>query len=162
MMGRAPRLALVFLVCFLFWLSLSGHVEALGLILGVVASALVAWLNRDLEAISGALGVAPRFCLSYLPWLLKEIVVATLDVARIIVRRDLPIDPVVVRIPASLRSDLARTTFGNSITLTPGTVTLDVDGSDFVVHALTRRGAAGLADGAMARRVARTFGEPPA
>jgi multicomponent Na+:H+ antiporter subunit E len=151
--------AAVFGVCLAFWLLLSGHLTPLLLGLGVVSALVVTWLTRSLEAVSEALRVAPRFTLSYLPWLLKEIVVANLQVVRIILDPRLPIDPVLVRLRAPFRGELALTTLGNSITLTPGTVTLDVEGEELLVHALTRASAASLLDGAMAARVARACGD---
>jgi multicomponent Na+:H+ antiporter subunit E len=150
-------MVLVFSVCFAFWLALSGSLAPLPLTLGVVSSAAVAWANRDLEMVSLAVRVSPRF-LAYIPWLLKEIVVANLQVARLVLDPRLPIDPVIVRFETRLATDLGRTTFANSITLTPGTVTLDVEGSEFVVHALTS-GMSGLAGGAMERRIAAVFDE---
>lgn len=148
---------LVFSVCFAFWLALSGSLAPLPLTLGVVSSAVVAWANRDLELVSRAVRVSPRL-VTYVPWLLKEIAVANIQVARLVLDPRLPIDPVVVRFDTRLSTDLARTTFANSITLTPGTVTLDSEGSELVVHALTR-GMADLAGGTMERRIAAVFGE---
>lgn len=148
---------LVFAVCFAFWLSLSGSLAPLPLVLGLASSAVVAWANRDLEIVSLAARASPRF-VAYVPWLLKEIVVANIQVARLVLDPRLPIDPVVVRFNTRLSTDLARTTFANSITLTPGTVTLDVEGSELVVHALSRT-MADLAGGAMERRIAGVFGE---
>jgi multicomponent Na+:H+ antiporter subunit E len=139
------------------WLALSGSVAPLHLALGVLSSAAVAWMNRDLVTAGPAARTVSRF-LGYLPWLLKEIVVANLQVVRIVLDPRLPVDPVVVRFDTMLASDLARTTFANSITLTPGTVTLDVDGRQFAVHAVTRA-MAGLAGGPMERRIAAVFGE---
>lgn len=148
---------LVFCVCFAFWLALSGSVAPLHLALGALSSAAVAWVNRDLEMVSVATRIAPRF-LVYLPWLLKEIVVANIQVTRLVLDPRLPVDPVLVRFDTTLSGDLARTTFANSITLTPGTVTLDVEGPEFVVHAVTRA-MADLAGGAMERRIAAVFEE---
>lgn len=150
--------AATFAVCFAFWWLLSDRYTALGLALAVVASALVARANRDFDVLPAALAAAPRLAL-YVPWLLAEIAVSAARVARLVLDPRLPIDPVVVRVPTPLQGDLARMVFGNSVTLTPGTVTLDVEGGTFVVHALTREGAAGLASGRLARRVARALGE---
>ncbi|MGH7263898.1 MAG: Na+/H+ antiporter subunit E [Candidatus Rokuibacteriota bacterium] len=148
---------LVFLVCFGLWLVLSGSLAPLHLAFGVVAAAAVTWMNRDLQLVSPAVRISPRF-LAYLPWLLKEIAVANIQVARLVLHPRLPIDPVVVRFDTALTGELSRTTFANSITLTPGTVTLDVEGREFVVHAITREGA-DLAGGPMERRIARVFDE---
>jgi multicomponent Na+:H+ antiporter subunit E len=148
----------VFAVGLGFWLLLAPHHTPLALGLGVAAAGLVAWANRDGEAVSEALAVAPRF-LGYLPWLLRAVAVANLEVVRLVLSPRLPVDPVVVRVGTALRGDLAVTALANSITLTPGTVTLDVGSGELVVHALTRAGAAEVAGGAMERRIARAFGE---
>lgn len=150
---------LVFAVCFVFWFLLSGHYAPFYLTLGALLSAAVAWVNRDDESISDLFRAVPRLAV-YLPWLLKEIVVANLQVARIILHPRLPIDPVVLRFRPPLAGDLAQTLLGNSITLTPGTITLDIDGDEFVVHALTTRAGRDLTEGPMPARVKAVFAEP--
>ena len=117
---------------------------------------LVAYLNRDLEVLSTAVRASPRF-LAYLPWLFKEIVVANVQVIRIVLDPRLPVAPVLLRFKTRLTSDLAVTTFANSITLTPGTVTVDVEEGALVVHALTPPTPSGMAG--MEHRVAEVFGE---
>ncbi|HXG02103.1 MAG TPA: Na+/H+ antiporter subunit E [Candidatus Binatia bacterium] len=139
-----------------FWLVLSEARTPLSLALGVVSATLVALLNRDVAVVTETLQALPRLA-AYVPWLLGEIVRANLQVARVVLHPALPIDPVVVRVPAPPAGDLAVTVLGNSITLTPGTVTLDHEGPWLVVHALTARSAADLSGGAMARRVERLF-----
>ncbi|HXG03342.1 MAG TPA: Na+/H+ antiporter subunit E [Candidatus Binatia bacterium] len=150
-MSRTVALAAALLA---FWLVLSDQRTPLALALGTISAALVAFLNRDVAVVTETLRALPRL-IAYVPWLLGQIVRANLDVARVILHPALPIDPVVVRVPAPSGGDLAVTVLGNSITLTPGTMTLDHDGSSLVVHALTRRSAADLAGGAMTRRVER-------
>ena len=156
-----PPFALVFSACLVLWILLSGHLSALDLVMGVAASGLVTFANRDIEGVSEILRWTPRL-LAYLPWLLKEIWIANIQVVKLVLDPALPIDPVVVRIRTRFSSDLARTTLGNSITLTPGTITLDVDGEDFLVHAITAAGGADVAAGGMARRVGGIFGDPGA
>ena len=158
-MRQRLSLAMVYALCLGFWLVLSGHFDPLMLTLGAGSAAGVTWLNRDVEAVSALLRSGGRLLL-YLPWLLKEIILANLQVAWIVLQPRLPIDPVVIHYTAPLSTDLGLTTFGNSITLTPGTITLDVEGSDLVVHALTLKGAEALRRGPMASRVARVFREP--
>jgi multicomponent Na+:H+ antiporter subunit E len=91
--------------------------------------------------------------LAYIPWLLWQIAKANLEVSLIILSPSLPISPSVITIEGSQESDLARAVHGNSITLTPGTVTIDIDGSDLTVHALTSAAASTLQEGAIDRRV---------
>ena len=150
--------ALVFITCLGFWLVLSGHLEPLPLALGVLAAFAVAWLNRDRERLSPALRAIPRL-LRYLPWLLKEVAAANLQVVRVVLDPRLPVAPALIRVRAPFTGDVALTTLANSITLTPGTVTLDVEGSDLIVHALTASAAAGLEHGDLAARIERVFGD---
>ncbi len=159
-MERTARMASVATLGFVFWFMLSGSTAPLTLSLGVLSALLVAWWNRELELVSDALRWAPRF-IAYLPWLLKEIWLSALGVMKVVLDPSLPADPTVVRISTGLRGGLARTTFANSITLTPGTITIDVEDGVFLVHAITRDGAAGLEaeDCEMLRRVAALFGE---
>ena len=89
----------------------------------------------------------------YWPWLVKEIVKANIDVARIVLSRDPPISPTVATLRASQRSVEGRVTYANSITLTPGTVTIRVDDEEVEVHALTHAGIEALETGEMDRRV---------
>ena len=97
---------------------------------------------------------------AYLPWLAWQVVVANLHVARIVLHPRLPIDPCVVRLDTPTPHTLARLTVTNSITLTPGTVTLDADVGGYLVHALTRSAAAAVERGAMHRRVQALFEAP--
>lgn len=155
---KEGKLITVFVVCLGFWLLLSGHYSPLSVALGVVSAGLVAWVNRGEEALSGMMRSLPGL-LAYLPWLLGQIVVSNLEVARLVLDPRLPIDPVVIRFKPPPSSDLAATVLANSITLTPGTVTLEIADGEFVVHALTAAAGAALVEGPMARRVARAFGE---
>lgn len=161
----------IFVSLLAFWLILSGHFDALHITYGVISAGLVVVLTRGVERLGtrvDADGRAvpvftfslswPRF-LAYLPWLLGQIILANLQLAAVILHRRLPISPTVVRLRTRLHGDLARTTFGNSITLTPGTITLDMDGDELVVHALTRDAARALLTRTMERRVARALGE---
>lgn len=157
-MGRAFSLALVLAAV---WLLLSGHYEPLILAFGAGSVALVVLIARrkgltDQEGhpIGMLLGG-----LRYWPWLLVEIAKSNIAVARCILHPRLPISPTMVRVPASQRTDLGRVVYANSITLTPGTVSIRVDDDAITVHALTAAGARDLVEGrAMDRRVSRMEG----
>ena len=86
-------------------------------------------------------------------WLLKEIAMSNIDVARRILDPKMPIDPRIIRVRPTQRSDLGRMIYANSITLTPGTVSLDLDDTEIEVHALTKEAADALEAGEMDRRV---------
>ena len=151
---------LVFSACVVFWLALSGHFGPLEVGLGVLSAVVVTWLNRDLDSLGRLLRRTPAF-LWYVPWLMREIVVANLQVVRVVLDPQMPIDPVVGRFECRLSDELAVTTLGNSITLTPGTITLDVEGREFVIHSLLGPDPIAGCEGAMAERVARVFAERP-
>jgi multicomponent Na+:H+ antiporter subunit E len=100
------------------------------------------------------LAVGWRALCFYWPWLLKEIVKSAWDVSRRILDPRLPISPVLVRFKPSQSNELGLVIHANSITLTPGTISVLVEREEFLVHALSREGGAGLADSEMDRRVA--------
>jgi multicomponent Na+:H+ antiporter subunit E len=139
------------------WLLLSGHFEPTLVIYGLLSSAAVVGLGLHLRIVdSEALPIhlAGRM-LFYLPWLFKEIVLSNVAVARVILDPRLPIRPRLLHVEASQDSEVAQVIYANSITLTPGTITLDVRDHKLLVHALTRESAEGLLTGEMDRRVAR-------
>ncbi len=158
------------LVLFGFWLLLSPKRDSFHLGLGAATALVVAVLAARLVAQPPALGSTARAQTlrqmpwhrfgRYLPWLATRVVVASLEVAYIVLHPRLPISPRMVRITARYPHTIARLTLANSITLTPGTVTLDVEDDTFVVHALTDEGARATQDGAMADRVALLFHSP--
>ncbi len=152
------------LVLFAVWLLWSGHwpgVSESGWLLtglGAVSCLAVVLIARRMQVVDreGApFEVTPR-ALLYAPWLIWQIVKANVDVARRILHPGLPIQPHVIRVRASQQTDLGRVIYANSITLTPGTVTIDLQGRDLTVHALTDEAAQGLATGEMDRRVSST------
>jgi multicomponent Na+:H+ antiporter subunit E len=124
-----------------FWLALSGHYTPLLLGFGVGSCALVVYLARRMQVVDPEgvpFQVSVRFLL-YLPWLMKEVLMANIEVARVILDPKLPISPRIVVFHGTQQTDLGRAIFANSITLTPGTITTGVDGQEFQIHAL--RGA---------------------
>jgi multicomponent Na+:H+ antiporter subunit E len=145
---------------FLFWLALSGVYTPFLLAAGActaIAIAVLAWrmevADREGHPVHLTLAAA-----TYLPWLLKEILKSGWQVARIILDPRLPVSPTLVRVRPSQQSTVGLATHANSITLTPGTLTVEAEHEEFLVHALTREGAAGVLDGEMDRRVRRFEG----
>ena len=162
--GRADniRRVAVFFVLLGFWLIFSGHFDTFHISLGVVCAALVSFFSYDLffPALSSSrkLLKAWRF-LQYIPWLLYQVLLANLHVVYLVLFPD-EIRPQLIRFKTTLTSDLAKVTLGNSITLTPGTMTMDIADSEFSVHALSDKVAKDLLSGEMERRVAHVFLEP--
>lgn len=112
----------------------------------------IVWRMDAVDRESSPLRLTGRF-LVYFPWLVKEIVLSNLHVARVILDRDLPIQPQLVRLHTSQSTDVGHVIHANSITITPGTVSLDVRDGTILVHALTDETAGGLKSGEMDRRV---------
>jgi multicomponent Na+:H+ antiporter subunit E len=142
---------------FVFWLLLSGIYTPFLVLAGLGASIAVALLARRMEITDREghpidLALA---ALAYWPWLLKEIVKSGWQVSRIILDPRLPISPTLVRFKPSQKTTVALATHANSITLTPGTITVEADSEEFLVHALTREGAVSVAGSEMDRRVSR-------
>jgi multicomponent Na+:H+ antiporter subunit E len=146
----------------LLWLLWSGLFLPLMLFLGLASCVLVVWLVRrfdtlDHESIPIHLGWG---VFAYWAWLLKEIVVASWQVTKIILAKKMPISPTMITVQSKSRGEVREVLFGNSITLTPGTLTTDIDGEGLLtVHALTAEGAEGVISGDMNDRVARLHGK---
>lgn len=148
------------------WLMLSGKLEAKFLIYGLVTSLVSAWICMPLLTVNGINGDKKYFAfgfpvfkmIAYCFWLLWQLILANIDVAKAIVSPELVIDPKVIRFKVAMDNPLALTILANSITLTPGTVTMNVtDDGIYEVHALTEGAAEGLLGGDMQRKVARLF-----
>lgn len=139
------------------WLLLSGHfTETLLLILGAASVLLTIILSVRMGVVDREghpVQLAARGML-YWPWLIKEIVLANIDVGKAILGMTDDVRPSVFKIKASQTSDLGKAIYANSITLTPGTVTIALDDDEMTIHALTLAAAEGLATGEMDRRVA--------
>ena len=143
------------LVLFILWLLLSGFFEILLLSLGVGSVLAVVWIAYRMDVIDHEghpIHLTLR-ALLYWPWLTVEIIKANIDVAAVIVRRKMSINPSVIEIKATQATELGQVIYANSITLTPGTVTISVDKDIMTVHALTRNAAEDLGSGEMDRRV---------
>ncbi|MEN8136549.1 MAG: Na+/H+ antiporter subunit E [Thermodesulfobacteriota bacterium] len=151
------------LLMFSFWLLLSGKTDLFHLTLGLISSLLVSWMSADLLFIDNAkkdrLTEVYRFIL-YIPWVLKEIVLSTLHVTWLALHPAMKekIAPRIVTFKTSLKSDAARVTLANSITLTPGTITVRIEDDVFTVHALSDKVASTL-PGEMEERITRIFTE---
>lgn len=137
------------------WLLLSGHYVPLILSFGVASCALIVFIAHRLDVIDHeAVPLQLRFgYFGYLAWLGKEITKSNWDVARLVLDPKLPISPTMVWVPATQRTEVGKVIYANSITLTPGTVSVEIENDRILVHAITRDIAAGLECGDMDRRV---------
>lgn len=150
-----------FVLLFLNWVIWSGMLDLFHLSLGAISCGIVSFMSADLLFKRADLSLdffreAFRF-IRYVPWLLYQIVLSNLHVAWLVLHPRMPIEPRLVRFKSRLKKEMSRVAFANSITLTPGTITADIDGDTYVVHALSRTTAADLASGDMEKRVGRIF-----
>lgn len=165
----APRRGAAFLSLFMglmvVWVLLSGRLDAFHLGLGVFCSLLVSFLCADLFADHFDLKRLMRALyghISYLPWLIYQILLANLHVLKLALHPKMydKLDPHLVRFHTRLEGQYSQTSFAQSITLTPGTITVRVlpDGV-FIVHAIDGKSGDKAALRDMESRVAKTFGE---
>lgn len=142
---------------FVFWLLLSGHLEPFLIAAGVGSTLVVL-------AICGRMGILDREgqpthlglrAVAYWGWLCWEIAKSAWDVTKLILGPSDRISPTVVKVRASQATEVGRVIYANSITLTPGTISLELADDMIIVHALTREGAESLEGGDMDRRVTR-------
>lgn len=168
MSGFSPKKLLPGLLTFLFammtWVVLSGKFDPFHLSLGVISSALVAYLSADLlfptSEFKGFFKTTCRFFL-YIPWLVYQVMLANIHVLYLVFHprmMDL-IDPQIIRFNSKLNKDLSHLIFANSITLTPGTITVYVSiYGDYTIHAIDGKSGEAL-PGDMEVRVGRVFEE---
>jgi multicomponent Na+:H+ antiporter subunit E len=139
---------------FAFWLALSGHYTPFLVGVGVACSVLCVIAAARFGVVDSEghpthlLGRA----LTYYPWLIWEIVKSAWAVTKIILHPKLPISPTMTVVDASQLTAAGIVTYGNSITLTPGTITTDIKGNRLTVHALVRDGALDVEGGGMDSR----------
>ena len=152
------NLNLLWLVILLavFWIINSGHFDFLLLSFGLISVVIVIVINQIMTRVNEE--YQPPVILSlrlpiYISWLGKEIVKSNIDVIRCVWQRKPAIEPRVIKVKASQETDLFRVLYANSITMTPGTVTMEIEGDEFTVHALTRTSREGLESGEMDRKV---------
>lgn len=143
-----------------FWLINSGHYTPLILSFMVISVGFVVALCRYMDVVDGEsqpLNLTFTIPMYWL-WLIRQMVLANLDVARRVWQGPTSINPQVITVKALQKTDLGMVIFANSITLTPGTVSIDLNGDEITVHALTNESAEDVLGGEMNRRVARLEG----
>ncbi|MGC9451277.1 MAG: Na+/H+ antiporter subunit E [Oceanipulchritudo sp.] len=151
------------MVLLALWIILSGKLDLFHLGAGVLTVAFINWQQTALRPLRrrGDPVLRARRLLLYIPWLLWQMLLSSVYVAGIILRDPKGIDPRMVAFRSGQPSMLHRVILANSITLTPGTLTVDLKGDRYLVHALTRRTAEEVLEGKLARKVARLSPNQP-
>lgn len=155
-----------FLLLFGFWIILSERMQLRYLAIGAVASLAVTVITRNI-GLRRAYHRTHRksevawvpFIFRYIPWLIWQVVLANIQVASMVIQRDLTLEPVVMELPLNLKRGTAQVVYANSITLTPGTVTVDVKDDTVIVHALSADSGDSLLSHEVHNRVAPLFFE---
>jgi len=147
-------ISLAVILAVVWWL-LSGYTLVLILCLGAGSIALTILIAHRMDQVDHETRPLHKTVrvVTYFPWLVWEIVKANIDVVSAILKKDMTIEPRLMELKASQRSEIGRVAYANSITLTPGTVTLAVKDDDLIVHSLTSGSREGLETGEMDRRV---------
>jgi multicomponent Na+:H+ antiporter subunit E len=155
---------LSFILLFPVWIMLSGRFDLFHISMGIVSCLLVSYFSWDLLFSSLVIKrfskTLPKFIM-YVPWLLYQVFLANIHVMILVFHPRMmdKIDPQIIKFDSRLRSDMAITTFANSITLTPGTITVyATDFGHFEVHAIDSPSAMAL-PGEMETRIATIFNE---
>lgn len=154
---------LIFILILANWLIFSGLFDAFHIGLGVLCAGIVTWISSDLlfenrsKSLAGRVQEAARLP-SYLIWLFWQIVLANVYMLKLALSPGglEEVSPRVVRFKTKLKSDFARFVLAQSITLTPGTVTVKIVGDEFYVHAISKEAVDGL-DGAMEGWIAHVY-----
>ena len=156
------RSVLTAIFLFLLWYLMSGIDKGLTLGLGLASSIFAVWMVRRMENASEfnslKVQLRPIETLKYCVWILWEIMKSNWTVTKVILSPSMTINQSMFNVPFSQKSDLGQTIFANSITLTPGTISVEVEEDHFLVHALVYESSdhAALAD--MDDRVSRIEG----
>jgi multicomponent Na+:H+ antiporter subunit E len=151
----------LFITLFIVWLLWSGHYSVLLIIFGAISCLIVLAITIKMK-IADPEGQPMHLmggAFFYWPWILWEIFKANIGVTRIILNPKLPISPNLIQVKASQKTALGKVIYANSITLTPGTVSVDVTDDTITVHALSHGHAEELLTGEMDRRVTKMEGE---
>ncbi|MBU1423109.1 MAG: Na+/H+ antiporter subunit E [Bacteroidetes bacterium] len=146
------------------WLIFSGHYDVMHISLGVAATIIVVVINYRLlkvdlypERDEPYLPIKLIRLPAYLLWLVKEIFMANLQVAYLVIHPKMPIDPFLVTFETKLPTSAAKVILGNSITITPGTITIDIEHDKFLVHCIIPGTAGSLENGQMQSRIMKLY-----
>lgn len=145
---------------FVFWLVISASLAPADLALGAALSLLLGWWSARFLWAGRAPRMSLRQLLALLPFLAGlggQVFLSALHVARVVLDPRLPISPQLIVCRTALRRQVSQVAFAHSVSLTPGTLTVDVDGGTFLVHCLDDASARQLLGGELERRVAHVF-----
>lgn len=141
---------------FVIWVALSGKFNLMHITIGLCISLGIAWLNTG-PVTGPEIPLSLRGGLAYFPWLFSRIFASSVHLARLILDPKLPIDPKLIRHDTTLRNHTSVVLLGNSITLTPGTITVEVSPRRLTVHTIDPHSSGDLLSGNLEAKVAMVF-----
>lgn len=140
----------MYILFFLMWIIFNGRITAEIIMFGIVISAAVYWfickfmdysIKKDLRFMKKLI-----YIIQYLYYLVKEIVIANFATMKLVLSSHYAVEPVLIEFETHLNTSTAKFLLANSITLTPGTITVSVEGNKFTVHCLDKTLAEGIDD----------------
>ena len=152
------KVVLQTIVLFTLWMLLSGTTNAYHIVLGIICSLTISLLNVGRHGSSSQMFPLLQVLL-YLPWLFLRIILSSLKVTKTTLTPTLPIAPTLFTYKFNLKDHRAIALLGNSITLTPGTVTVEVSSTELIIHTLSMDMTTDVTSGLMEQKIARVFGE---
>ncbi len=158
------RSFILLLVLAIYWWLLSGQTGVFLIGSGVVCILWTLYMCKRLGIVDEeSIPIRAFFgALGYAPWLLWQVLLSNIHVAKIVWAPEPKINPKTIKVPLKTKTAFGTATFANSITLTPGTVTVEVNDDEVVVHALTDETAADLLSGSMQDKICKMEGQDPA
>ncbi len=148
-----------------FWLILSGHFDVFHITMGFLSIAIVLLFNRGISSydflpLTENKPVKFRIyrLVVFVPFFLWDIAISTFRVAYLIIHPKLPIQTVLIKFKSNLPDITAKVLLGNCITLTPGTLTLQIKGNEFLIHSLTKNTDEVQIDRALASEIGKLYG----
>ena len=143
---------------FLVWLLLSESFDRFHMGLGLLSAFGVAWLNTDRHPTRAA--IPPLRVMRYIPWLMLQVIQSGIHLSYLILHPSLPIEPKLFRYKTKLMEDAGIVLLANSITLTPGTITLEINGQELVIHAIDETAVSDITNDQFEHRIASMLIEP--
>ena len=145
------------------WIILSGHYTLLQLSLGILSVLIVTIVSSRMNLIIFDQPILQLYFIKFIPygfWLMIQILKSNIDVCIRILNPKLPINPQLITVKSTQASNLAKVIYANSITLTPGTISIDLNDSEIEVHSLSETGVSGLKTGVMDKKITNAEASP--
>ncbi|MCD5410772.1 MAG: Na+/H+ antiporter subunit E [Clostridiales bacterium] len=148
-------LALI-LVLIMFWILLSPALTIQSIMIGIVVVIGVVFLNKGILEEEGSFNLSLKLIRNFIVFifhLIKEIIKANIDVAKIVLSPSMPVSPAFIKLPIKFKSEVNKVIYANAVTLTPGTLTVDMSGNNYIIHVLTTSAGEDLKDGILEQTV---------